>query len=351
MATQQTDGRRLTIREVAQALGVSTATVSRAIHGRGRISPDTRARILCQLEQLGYTPNLHAQSLAGQRSMAVALEYLGEVEVLSDSFLVELARGVQQSLVPHRYRLLLNLTGDQEYRRSVLRQWIRARVVDGVIIVANPCVDADWLAALTAEGVRAVWIAYDVPDPMPPRTAVVQLDLSTGWSEAVAYLRECGHRQIGYLGAYPDDPALAIIHSAVECCGLQLAPRVFAHSETPADGYEATVRLLQHRPLPTALLARTDLLAFGAMQALQQHGVRVPDEMAVIGHDDLPIAQWMNPPLSSIQIDYAQLGRSAVELLMRLLSNPDEPPVPSRVATRFVPRRSSAPATPPQRRR
>jgi len=349
MATQQGNGKRLTIREVARALGVSTATVSRAIHGRGRISPETRTRILRQLERLGYTPNLHAQSLAGKRSMAVALEYLGAVEVLADSFLVELARGVQQSLVTHRYRLLINLSGDQEYRRSVLRQWIRGRVVDGVIVVANPRIDLEWQSALTAEGIPIVWIAYDVPEPIPKRTAVVQLDIAFGWAEAFAYLYQLGHRQVGFISAYPSDPALEIVHNAARQYGLTLSPIVHANGETPADGYTAAQQLLATEPLPTALLARTDLLAFGAMQALQQQGLRIPDDIALVGHDDLPMAQWMNPPLSSIRIDYAQLGHSAVELLMRLISSPDAIPAPVCVATRFIPRLSAAPH--PQRRR
>lgn len=348
MATQHSDSKRLTIREFAQAMGVSTATVSRAIHGRGRISPETRARILAQMEQLGYTPNLHAQSLARQRSMAVALEYLGAVEVLSDSFLVELARGVQCSLVPHRYRLLLNLTGDQNYRRSVLRQWIRARVVDGVVVVGNPCVDGEWLTELGAEGVPTVWIAYDAPDPLPPRTAVVQLDLAPGWNEAIAYLQQQGHRRVGYLGAHSADPSFEIIQRAAESHDIQLHPIALAAGETPADGYAATQKLLQMRPLPTALLARTDLLAFGAMHALQQHGLRIPHDVAVIGHDNLPIAQWMTPPLSSIEIDYAQMGHSAVELLTQLLQDPAAAPAPIRVATRLVLRQSATPANPPQ---
>jgi LacI family transcriptional regulator len=343
MATQESDKKRLTIREVAQALGVSTATVSRAIHGRGRISPETRARILVQMEQLGYTPNLHAQSLAGKRSMAVALEYLGAVEVLADSFLIELARGVQQSLVPHGYRLLLNLTGDQEYRRSVVHQWIRARVVDGVIVVANPCIDYEWLHALELERVPTVWIAYDAPSNLPLHTAVVRLDTSTGWQEAVTYLAQQGRTRIGYLGVYSQDPALEMIQAAAAQHGLEVAPILYAQGETPADGFQATSRLLDAHPLPTALLARTDLLAFGALQTLQQHGVPVPDAIAVVGHDDLPIAQWMNPPLSSIRVDYAQLGQRAVERLMHLINEPNRPAPPACVATRFVPRRSAAP--------
>ncbi|MFN3690628.1 MAG: LacI family DNA-binding transcriptional regulator, partial [Fimbriimonadales bacterium] len=247
-----------------------------------------------------------------------------------------------------RYRLLLNLTGDQKYRRSVLRQWVRARVVDGAVVVGNPCVDAEWLAELEAEGIPTVWIAYDAPTPTPPRTAVVQLDIAPGWYEAIAHLVQQGHRRVGYLGGHAADPALTIIQQAAERRGVQLHPIVFANGETPADGYAAAQQLLQQKPLPTALLARTDLLAFGAMQAIQQHGLRIPEDIALIGHDDLPIAQWMNPPLSSIRIDYAHLGRCAVDLLMRLFQQPDATPVPSRVATRFILRQSAAPANTPQ---
>jgi hypothetical protein len=168
--------------------------------GGGELAPK-RARVSSRRwSSWGYTPNLHAQSLARQRSQAVALEYLGAVEVLADSFLVELARGVQTELVAHHYRLLLNLTGDREYRRSVLCQWVRARVVDGVILVGNPRVDPEWMDALQAENIPAVWIAYDVPQPLPPNVAVVQLDTSVGWREVVDALVAMGHRAFGYLG-------------------------------------------------------------------------------------------------------------------------------------------------------
>jgi LacI family transcriptional regulator len=343
MATRPTRRKRLTIKEFAETLGVSTATVSRAIHGRGRISPETRARILAQMEQLGYTPNLHAQSLARQRSQAIALEYLGAVEVLADSFLVELARGVQTELVAHHYRLLLNLTGDREYRRSVLCQWVRARVVDGVILVGNPRVDPEWVDALQAENIPAVWIAYDVPQPLPPNVAVVQLDTSVGWREAVDALVAMGHRAFGYLGVDPNDVAIQAIHSALAQHGLQLPDsRIWLTRETPEGGFEAAVRILNTSPMPTALLVRTDLLAIGALQAFQQHGVRIPDDLSLVGHDDLPISRWLVPPLSTIRIDYTALGRAVVENMLQLLHQPKTPPPPVRIATRFHPRQTTA---------
>jgi LacI family transcriptional regulator len=343
MATRRTRGKRLTIKEFAATVGVSTATVSRAIHGRGRISPETRARILAQMERLGYTPNLHAQSLARQRSQAIALEYLGAVEVLADSFLVELARGIQTGLVAHHYRLLLNLTGDREYRRSVVCQWIRARVVDGIILVGNPCVDPEWVAALQEEHIPTVWIAYDAPEPMPPHTAAVQLDTSVGWREAIDALVALGHRSFGYLGADPHDVALDAICDALAQHGLRLPDdRLWFAQETPEGGFHAAERILQSDSLPTALLVRTDLLAIGAMQAFQQHGIRIPEDLSLVGHDDLPIAQWLVPPLSTIRIDYASVGSAVVECMMRLLQSPKIPPQSVCITTRFHPRQTTA---------
>lgn len=343
MVRNQRRTKRLTIREVAQALGVSTATVSRAIHGRGRIHPATRARVLTQMERMGYTPNLHAQSLAGKRSLAIALEYLGNVEVLADSFLIELARGIQQSLVPYQYRLLMNLTGDSDYRRSVLCQWIRGRVVDGVIVVANPRIDSTWMELLSAEGIPVVWIAYDVPASLPLHTGVVQLNLSAGWCEAIQHLIERGHREFGIITVNPDDPALEVAHQAIINAGGRLVQQLFACDDTPSSGYHAAVSLLGRKPLPSAVLARTDLLAFGVLQALHRHGIRVPHDISIVGHDDLPMAQWVIPSLSSIRIDYTELGQCAVGQLMQLIDQPLCPVAPKCVATRFVVRDSTAP--------
>ncbi|OYT71106.1 MAG: hypothetical protein CFK48_05130 [Armatimonadetes bacterium CP1_7O] len=346
MASSQRTAKRLTIREVAQALGVSTATVSRALHGRGRINPATRTRILAQLERMGYTPNLHAQSLAGKRSSVVALEYLGNVDVLADSFLIELARGIQHSLASYHYRLLLNLTGDCEYRRGVLHQWIAGRAIDGVIVVANPCVDTAWMHALSAEGVPTVWIAYDVPHPLPPHTGVVQLNLSAGWREAIEHLNALGHRQFGLIAVDPNDPALEVIQQAIHSVNGQLAHTVFACDDTPSGGYRATLDLLERKPFPSALLARTDLLAFGVAQALHRYGIRLPHDVSLVGHDDLPLTQWMIPPLSSIRIDYLELGQRAVAMLMQLIEQRAPSVAPVCVATRLVVRDSVAPPRP-----
>jgi LacI family transcriptional regulator len=173
--------------------------------------------------------------------------------------------------------------------------------------------------------------------------AVVQLDTSVGWREAVDALVAMGHRAFGYLGVDPNDVAIQAIHSALAQHGLQLPDsRIWLTRETPEGGFEAAVRILNTSPMPTALLVRTDLLAIGALQAFQQHGVRIPDDLSLVGHDDLPIARWLVPPLSTIRIDYTALGRAVVESMLQLLHLPKTPPPPVRIATRFHPRQTTA---------
>ncbi|CUU08576.1 MAG: LacI family transcriptional regulator [Fimbriimonadales bacterium] len=337
----------ITIRELAESLGVSVATVSRAIHGRGRISPETRARVLEQMERMGYVPNLHAQSLARRHSTLIALEYLGQMEVLSDVFLIELGRAIQAALVKHGYRLLMNLVGDSHYRQSTLRQWINSRLISGVILIGNPDVSAEWLKPLVKAHIPTVLIAYHPPAEMPDTMRCVVLDVKTGWQEAIAHLTAEGHRQFAYIGSHPEDPALDYICEALrQHRGVLVPEGVLYANETPLGGYEATRRLLQHAQRPTAILARTDLLAMGVLLALQEAGLSVPHHISVVGHDDIPMAQWLIPPLSTIRIDYAILGEKAVESLVHLLQKEksDTEPVQT-VATRFVVRQSTTKIT------
>lgn len=164
-----------------------------------------------------------------------------------------------------------------------------------------------------------------------------------GWREAVDLLVAMGHRVFGYLGVDPHDVAIEAICGALAHHGLQLPDsRIWLTRETPEGGFEAAQCILHTFPLPTALLVRTDLLAIGALQAFQQHGIRIPDDLSLVGHDDLPIARWLVPPLSTICIDYAALGRAVVVSMLQLLHPSKTPPKPVRIATRFHPRQTTA---------
>lgn len=333
----------MTIEEFARRVGVSTATVSRAIHGKGRISPQTRQMILQRMEELGFTPNLHAQSLARQRSRLVGLEYLGRTEVLSDLFLIALARGIQHVLLEYGYTLLLNPVGASSEQESLLHYWARSRMVDGAIVVGNPDVPVEWLRALTVKGTCCAVVTHHPPPPLP-KVGCVVLDLSQGVAQVAQLLCSVGHCCIGYIGSVQPDPVLPMLRQQVERRGGRIPDQMVVYAGmTPEDGAHAARQLLRQRARPTALFVRTDALALGVMQAAREAGLGIPKDLSLVSHDDIPLAQFTDPPLTTVRVDYEQLGKSAVETLMAMLEQREAMPPQRTVHTSLVQRATVAP--------
>lgn len=333
----------MTIEEFARKIGVSSATVSRAIHGRGRISPQTRQMVLQRMEELGFTPNLHAQSLARQRSRIIGLEYLGRTEVLSDMFLIALARGIQHVLSEHGYTLLLNPVGVVDEQESLLRRWARSRAVDGAIVVGDPDVPVDWLRKLVTQKTFCVVIVHHPPPPLPG-VGCVSLDLSQGIAQVAELLCSLGHCRVGYIGSIEPDPVLPMLRQQVEARGGLIPPELVVYAgRTPDDGARAARLLVAQHPRPTAIFVRTDVLAIGAMQAIREAGLRIPKDVSVVSHDDIPFAQFTDPPLTTVRVDYEQLGKSAVETLLAMLERREPVELHRTVHTSLVQRATVAP--------
>lgn len=333
----------MTIEEFARKIGVSSATVSRAIHGKGRINPQTRQMVLQRMEELGFTPNLHAQSLAHRRSRTIGLEYLGHTEVLSDMFLIALARGIQRVLTAYGYNLLLNPMGVVTERESLLRRWTRSRAVDGAILVGNPNVPVDWLQRLVAQKSFYVVVVHHSPPPMA-NVGCVSLDLSRGIAQVAELLCSLGHCRVGYIGSIVSDPVLPMLRAEVESRGGSiLAEHVIYAGYTPDDGARAARLLLAGRPRPTAVFVRTDGLAIGAMQAIRDIGLHIPKDISVVAHDDVPFAQFTDPPLTTVRVDYEQLGKLAVEMLLAMLERREPVELYQTVRTSLVQRATVAP--------
>lgn len=333
----------MTIEEFAQLIGLSTATVSRAIHGKGRISPRTRQMVLQRMEELGFTPNLHAQNLAHRRSRAIGLEYLGQTEVLSDMFLIALARGIQQVLSRHGYNLLLNPVGVCSERESLLRRWTRSHAVDGGIVVGNPDVPEDWLQKLTIPKGFCVVIVHH-PPPQLPNVGCVTLDLSHGIAQVAELLCSLGHKFIGYIGSVATDPVLEMFRREVVSRGASiLTEHVLFAGQTLHEGAAAARALLQRQPYPTAVFVRTDVLAIGVMQGIREMGLSIPRDISVVAHDDVPFAAFTDPPLTTVRIDYEGLGKSAVEMLLAMLEQKEPVERQRTVHTLLVQRASTAP--------
>ncbi len=332
----------MNIQEFARQIGVSTATVSRALHKRGRISPATRQMILERAKELGYTPNLHAQRLVTGRSHMIALDYLGQAQILSDMFLVALARGIQQALQAHGYGLLLNLMVDPQQHDTLQRQWVRSQAVDGLILVGGAEVDRAMLREVAAGDTPCVLISQQ-PVEGVAHVGSVAVGLAHGARQVARMLVEQGHRCIGFLGSELPDPVLAAFRVELQTLGAGLSEaRVTIAGRTPEEGAQAMRQMLARRRRPTAVFARTDALALGALRAAKQLSLRVPEDLSLVGHDDIAAAEWTDPPLTTVRVDCLELGQAATRMLVQLLKQPEIRPDPCEVHTELVQRASVA---------
>jgi DNA-binding LacI/PurR family transcriptional regulator len=330
----------MTINEFASQIGVSTATVSRAIHGRGRISEKTRQMVLARMKELGFTPNFHAQRLVTGRSQMVALDFLGEKQILADMFFVTLAQAIQQALHATGYGLLLNLMDDSTQSLLQLRRWIKSRAVDGTILVAGAKVDRSLLCELASARTPCVVIAQQTVKGIP-FVGSVALELSHGARQVAQLLVDKGHRRIGFIGAEVLDVVYDAFREELERLGCLLSDQfVLTAGRTAQDGARAMAQMLTHPVRPTAVFARTDTLALGALQAAKDVGLKVPADLSLVGHDDIPAVGWCDPPLTTVRVHCAEMGLAATETLLSLLQSNLLPPPPRHVPSTLVLRQS-----------
>lgn len=326
----------MNIVEFAKALNLSIGTVSRALNDRPEVSPKTRQYVLEKARELGFSRNANARRLVTGRTYLIVLECPQNTHIMSDRYLVEMARAVEEAAGDHGYDLLLHL-GTRRHGPS------EVQAVDGLIIIGDPDITLDDLRKLTANGrTPAVVITRQEPVLDIPQVSYVCLDLLTGVRETLEKLAELGHRRVGYIGSgYPLPGSLSALMAEA---GLDWDPDLAIEAGiTQEAGFDAARKLLLSSARPTALFARTDVLASGAIQAAQQLDIRVPEDLSVIGHDDIEIAAISNPPLTTVAINIPRVASLAVEMLLGTI-NGDAPASVEHVGTRLILRQSLGPA-------
>jgi DNA-binding LacI/PurR family transcriptional regulator len=341
----------MTIKEFSQRLNLSTATVSRAFTPGARIHPDTRTHILEQARLLGYAPNPSARSLAQKRSRLIGIDYPGNPDVLADLYLVELARGVQTAVQRADYGLLFNTLPRPGGDIELLREWVFGRAVDGVVIVIGPDFSVETLATLAERDVPCVVIR---PGPLPamlPLPTVV-IDLAEGAQTAMTHLRRLGHERIGFLSSTPNDAVQTLYTEFLKAEELYDPRLVIATASTIAEGRAAMHRLLAAPQRPSAVFCRTDVLALGALRAVRDMGLRVPEDISLIGHDDIVLVELSDPALTTLRIDTARIGQLAAQMLLDAFADSGHAAPPSNetprvvtVGTELIVRASTGPVT------
>lgn len=315
------------IRELARRSGVSAATVSRALNDRADVSPRTRARILELAAALGYSPSQVARTLVRKRSDTIGLIWdTGyDREGRRHPFLQDLLVALKRPLSDAGYHLMLLATAESEGSVDAYLRAARQHSLDGIVLMG---VDERHPAITAVVEARVPCVGVDL-SLRGPRTTYVSSDNRGGAAAAVTHLHELGRRKIaiinGPLSLLPASERLAGYRYQCARLGLPHQPEYAAHGDFfLASGYEATKGLLALPDPPDAIFAAGDEMAIGAMHAISDAGRSVPDDIAVVGFDDIESAALVRPALTTVAQSPNDLCASAVEVLMELIGQPGE---------------------------
>jgi len=307
---------RPTIYDVARLAGVSTATVSRALNDTGQIAPATRAAIDAAVAQLGYHPNTAARSLVTKSTQMIALL----LPDITNPFYAALVSGIQQRALETGHTMLLCTTEGDPEREEQYLSLLHAKQVDGVL-VDGLVLPPDRIARFVRDGLPIVCLDRDVDATSVP---LVQVDNRLGARLATEHLLELGHRRIAHVAGAPElrisEQRIEGYRDAHHALGIEPSPGLLAvGSFTEEGGYEAARSLLESTEL-TAVFAANDLSAIGVLSAIVEGGRRVPDDVSLVGFDDLRLSRFTTPPLTTVHQPAREIAERATQLLIELAS-------------------------------
>ena len=326
----------VTIKDVARQANVSVATVSRVFSGANVVREETSKRIRDVAARLRYAPHSGARSLITSKTHTLGVL----LPDLYGEFFSEVIRGIDLAARQSGYHILVSRSYEGRSEIEEAMRAMRGRV-DGVLLM-SPDVDADSLRNVPSN----VPVVLLCSATRGSKTDSVTIQNYRGARQMVSHLISLGHRRIAIIkgapGNYDAAERLRGYRSALRDAGINPVRALERNGDfTEAGGYAATRELLAMNPRPTAIFAANDSMAIGALSALRESGVRVPEEMAVAGFDDIPLARYMDPPLSSVKVPISNLGARAVEILLHGIAHKNgHHPKRERVATELVIRRS-----------
>jgi DNA-binding LacI/PurR family transcriptional regulator len=323
MTTQRTrSAGRPTLDEVAARAGVGRGTVSRVVNGSPQVSPRARARVEEAIAELGYVPNRAARALVTQRTDSVALVVSeSEERLFGEPFFAGIIRGISSGLADTPLQLWLAMAQSPAERERV-EHHLTAQHLDGVLLLSLH--DADPLPTLLEErGLPTVLGGRPARMLQPGAKPAYFVDVNNagGARQAVEYLLQRGRRQLATI-AGPQDMAVGVTRlagyrEAVAAAGGAVAEELIEYGDfSEASGAAGMRRLLDRRPDLDAVFVASDLMAAGAIRAVRERGRRIPDDVAVVGFEDSPIARQTDPPLTTVHQPVERMGREMARLLV-----------------------------------
>lgn len=339
---------RPTQADVARLAGVSRATVSYVLNGLAggkiSISEETRVKVLGAIEELGYEPDASAQALSSGKTNTVGLL----IPDLINPHFSEFASGVEEAAHASDYHLILSSTtlASDEYAVSIFKDLVRRRF-DGLIL-ASPFI----LKSKEAQSIlkRIHKRGYPIVEYFITNSVdAISGDYSESTEKVIAYLISMGHRRIGLVYGVGDHDIgldrLEPYKKSLKNAGVPVDPDLIIEcGPTIDDGYQAAGKLLKLEPRPTAIIAINDLLAMSTIRAAVDLGLKVPDDLSVVGYDDIPQAKYLVPRLTTVTKDAYTAGKRAFEILMLRMQNSELPRQIVQMPTKLIIRESTGPA-------
>lgn len=331
----------VTLVEIAKEAGVSRSTVSRVMNNHPSVDPETRTKVLAVAEKLNYHPNLAARSLAAGKTHVLGLVIpMGVSTLFVDPYFPLLIQGISTACNANNYSVMLWLA-EPEYERRTIGQVVRGGAIDGVIL-ASALMDDPVQEALLASGIPFILVGRH---PSDDRVSYVDVDNRGSARDAVAYMLRLGYNRIatitGPKNMIAGSDRLAGYLAAMHDRGISYnSDLIFEADFTEEGGYNAMQQLLSLDP--DAVFAANDVMAMGALRALRDAGKRVPEDVALMGFDDMPFSARSNPPLSSVRQPVYRTGMMAAETLIDMINHPESGPRRIILPTELVIRASCA---------
>ena len=331
--------------DVARLAGVSRATVSYVLNqqndGRVPISEETQQRVLEAAAELGYEPDARAQSLRSGSTRTIAL-------LIPDSqnpHFWQIVHGVTQEARAAGYDLLLTSSDlDPEHEEHAVKSLARRRTDGLILLVAFTSLSQKQLNEMAASRLPIVMIgcrdkAFDC----------IGSNYYDSAEKVMRHLIDLGHQRIGFIHGVANfrlgQDRLRSYEKGLKDAGLPYNENLIEHcGPSIEDGYNAAMRLLSRHPRPTALIVVNDLLAMGVIRAARDLGIAIPQELSVVGYDDIPLANYQTPRLTTVHMNAEAIGQGAVKLLLQRLQDRDQPPQVVELPTRLIIRESTGPA-------
>lgn len=313
--------KKTTIKDIARECGVSLSTVSLVLNNNPRISERTRKRVLAAVRRHGYQPNVQARALASRSSHTISVVVPHLNHVFADVYFGEIVSGIYDYATAHGYKMLVDVANETFVKNEEYLNILKSRRADGMLFIASSIEDT-YLREFENSPYPFLLVNHYFPNS---RLNFLAIDYRDSARQAADHLIELGHKRIGLIAGTNTYTGLDFRDAFIERCrerGLSEKGIVWTSGGrdwSQEEGFEAARRLLEKNPDLTAIIAGNDRMAIGALRYVQSQHVRVPEDISIMGVDDISQAAFTTPPLTTIRHNLYQLGRLCCERLLSLL--------------------------------